>query len=888
MDADLFHSLSVQLCPFVSGFLVMANTPIIYNLSWFIKPAVITPVPAPVARHNTSTLSLQKRIDAVILYPALATPEIIASDDDKLELLLLTKISYTEPILRFHIRSQLKISPGLDAARPCTSKALFVDGSGNDVGSVADRTIDIESKPFNTDTKLSTKSGRFAGYIDKRAYNLYKDAGYTHLYSVSMSSKCLAPAAAGASLSSAGEPQDLLINQVLDRHHPELKLNGKYFAFALGAHDVDFTKYDKKRPIQSWHPVFHFAGNDLQYASLSHLSDVHLAARQQVLGKSRARVIDFASQHVEADYDVSPYIGETINVCSKDMWNIMNQFAGSGAELFLIGGDLVDFIRSCHLSAAVAPKVQDGKPSRIWDAVGLPDGEGYANTYKDGVDFIAFYGMLLQFCSSYAKPAFLISGNHDCYWKPYGLSPRIGGSVVDHRANEGIPSDHNLTFYEAILVFGETFRTLKSGLGSPFEAGMFDWFYTVFTPFTDYSVELPKQILVACGWGDQENLFDAPGTGHGFGHLPRSKDGISDHQMALLNPAFKKGKKLILMTHFTFVSYTDSIPIFKGDTDLGDVYFDIFKNFEDHNLGTFELNRKPMFETHCGSNRDIQVILTGHSHRRALYLIDRIDYTGRNSVKTRHFDFDDFGSVKTNYSKILEPAIIVSDSGGTIPRYNWDGEFNGRGSDPPSGTAVLFDQGTGSVTSVSAVRAACCRPRIAVALDYLDIQEEQNVILKFQSKEFSIADEKSGNLTDLTFDITLSDHLHSRGFSVAAVSLYTKSSQFDWMKVELAQCGSNSFAAYGNWNVQTFSNFMAKNQERGNFIAIKFSRPVGFARYNFDDAWCFEFQVDFETSGRTLFNWAPTRKKYIILRDKKRAEIPDFDWRRKCLPHKYA
>jgi 3',5'-cyclic AMP phosphodiesterase CpdA len=858
----------------------------LYNLTWFIKPLLKKPAPAPVARHNKSTISTQRSIEAVILYPALATPEIIASDNDNLEVLLLTKVSYTIPVMRSFIRSQLKVCTGLNAARHCSSKALFVDSLGNDVGSVADRTIDVQSIPFSADAKLATKSGRFAGYIDKRAYAVYKNAEYTHLYSISMSNKCLAPAAASPQFASAGEPQDILINGVLDRHHPELKQGSKYYAFALGSHDVDFTKYDTKRPIQAWHPVYHFAANDLQYANISHLSDVHLAARQQVLAKSHARVIDYASKHAEADQHVSPYIGHRINICSKDMWNIMGQFANSSADLFMIGGDLVDFIRSCHLSATVAPKVQGGKPSDVWDAVGV--GDNYTDTYKDCVDFMAFYGMLLQYCSANAKPAFLISGNHDCYWLPYGLSPRIGGSLIDHRANEGIPSDHNLTFYEAILAFGETFRELKSGLSSPFSKDKFDWFYTVFTPFTDFSVELPKQMLVACGWGDQEDLFDSPGTGHGFGHLPRSKDGMSAHQMALLNPALTKGKKVILMTHFTFVSYTDSIPISKGETHLGDVYFDIFKNFEDHNLGTFELNRKPMFETHCGNSRDIQVILTGHSHRRALYLVDRVDYSGRNSVKTLHFDFDKFAHAKAKYPGKLEPAIIVSDSGGTIPRYNWDGEFNGRGSDPPSGTAIVFDQGTGAVDSVVAVRAATCHPRLAVALDYLDIQEKEDVILQFQSKEFNISDEKAGNLTDLTFDITLSDHLNKRGIAVAAVSLYSKSSTFDWMKVELAQCGTNSFAAYGNWNVQTFINFMAKNQERGNFMAMKFSRTVGFRRYNFDDSWCFEFQVDFKTSGRSILHWSPSRKKYILLRDKKRAEIPDFDWRRKCIPQKYA
>jgi hypothetical protein len=52
--------------------------------------------------------------------------------------------------------------------------------------------------------------------------------------------------------------------------------------------------------------------------------------------------------------------------------------------------------------------------------------------------------------------------------------------------------------------------------------------------------------------------------------------------------------------------------------------------------------------------------------------------------------------------------------------------------------------------------------------------------------------------------------------------------------------------------------------------------------YDFSSPWCWEFQVDFEAPG-----WIPKEKKYKIARDKKRAEIPDFDWRRKNLPAKY-
>ena len=66
----------------------------------------------------------------MILYPALATPEILVGEGDDLELLLLTQTAYSEDELRMRIRNQLKISPGLDAGKRCTDRALFVDPAG--------------------------------------------------------------------------------------------------------------------------------------------------------------------------------------------------------------------------------------------------------------------------------------------------------------------------------------------------------------------------------------------------------------------------------------------------------------------------------------------------------------------------------------------------------------------------------------------------------------------------------------------------------------------------------------------------------------------------------------------------------------------------------------
>jgi hypothetical protein len=237
------------------------------------------------------------------------------------------------------------------------------------------------------------------------------------------------------------------------------------------------------------------------------------------------------------------------------------------------------------------------------------------------------------------------------------------------------------------------------------------------------------------------------------------------------------------------------------------------------------------------------------------------------------------------YPDIIEPAIVVSDSGGTIPRSNFSGEFNGRGSDPPSGTLLAFDQGSGALTDVCAVPSDVCRPRIAVAVDYLDIQDDDDVIVKFESDWFLIEDEQSRALNSLTFQLELSSHLTKRSFFVESVVLFSKWSVKDsWDKIVLTNARQQRFTISGMGDVSTFCHYIARNRSRGNFLAMTFGNPhtPETQSYDFSSPWCWEFQVDFEAPG-----WIPKEKRYKIARDKTRAEIPDFDWRRKNLPAKY-
>jgi hypothetical protein len=349
----------------------------------------------------------------------------------------------------------------------------------------------------------------------------------------------------------------------------------------------------------------------------------------------------------------------------------------------------------------------------VWDAMDL-DQRYSDQTYPYGIDLVAFYSLILSAIRSYKKPAFGISGNHDCYVDPFGISPR----VMSNRANAGIPADLNLTFYEALLAFGPTSGMLKK-TGSSFDKDWFEWFYLVFTPFNDWWEKLPKQSIVGLGWGGSEDIF-GPGGDQGMGHLPRSTDGISGPQLALLQKAVAQSAdhKVTLTTHFTFLSFDEGVP--NGSIGLLESGFK--NNFE---WGTFEQNRGALIEMLNG--KKIECVLTGHSHRRGLYLLNA-DHSGHAQL----FDAGGQGvsvpDAASSTGAAPSPSIVVSDSAGPYPRNNQHGEFERWGSDRPGGTLVTFDPATGAVATVTSLQASNRpAPRAAVALDYADVTLESGL-----------------------------------------------------------------------------------------------------------------------------------------------------------------
>jgi len=558
--------------------------------------------------------------------------------------------------------------------------------------------------------------------------------------------------------------------------------------------------------------------------------------------------------------EVSPEIGSMIGVSSRNIKELLDAIGkDKDIHVLVLSGDLVDYIKSYFpVSGKVASTVK-----QVWDEVGLDD--SFEKRYQDYVDYISIYSLVVYFCRRYGKPIFVVSGNHDCYANPYGISPRLSAplSWFNKRPNEGIPADHNLTFYEAILAFGETYDELKFSLtAGNFEKEKLKWFYTVLTPFADFAVPSPKQVFVGLAWGDEEDLID-PWQGQGVGHLPRSDDAVTDEQLSLLRSC-TTGRALILTSHFTFVSWVETIPMQiarEGEIDIKDR---AVGKYSDYNMGTFEINRKALFSEQLG-NFKIPLVLNGHSHRRGLYAITE---WGQNSVKTTFSDFggDNVGAV---------PLIMVPDSAGPLPRLNQKNELRQFGSDRAAGAKVLFNS-QGSVQTVNTVQTRT-QPRFIVSLDYYDILIDR-VITKFECDKFLINMEKRGLVT-YAFDIRMLNNIVELIY-LESVAMYSYGPDGEWRMVPLRYNGAGRWVIDNVGDAKIFRKIIARNKDRSNYLSMKFKKKSGLvAHYDFDYRWNFEFQVDDDTSGG--WPWKRTHKKYIIERDEDYAEIPDFEWRKK-------
>jgi len=167
-----------------------------------------------------------------------------------------------------------------------------------------------------------------------------------------------------------------------------------------------------------------------------------------------------------------------------------------------------------------------------------------------------------------------------------------------------------------------------------------------------------------------------------------------------------------------------------------------------------------------------------------------------------------------------------------------------------------------------------------VALDYLDIIAKKAVLVEFVSDKFEIRREKMNDVT-YAFRFVVPKEIANLVY-VRQMFMYVYATSAEWKRISLTyDRDAKRWIIQGRENVRAFRYHFTTQHERALFFSIQFGcKSDLIAHYDFDSHWNFEFQLDNDTSGGGLFGKA-THKKYIVKRDRKRAEIPDFEWRKK-------
>lgn len=278
----------------------------------------------------------------------------------------------------------------------------------------------------------------FKGILDARVRQ-HLPSNLDTFYAIQVHQSCL------DSLDSDGpqivDDEDVALLAMLKRMNgPALRGHGNRgtHEFVVSEAGIDLEHPDASRPIVAYHPLYVYDADALDTPIVGHASDIHLNARQELLRRSPARVIDAPDGTAD-----SPIIGDLMNTCAASFGSILNQL--SGADIVLVGGDLIDHVQNAYpfQEGADIRALEHPTASRVWELVNLD--ANYATNYQAFVDFISFFSFVRRFVSQHHKPIYGITGNHDCYEEAYGTSPRVLAKFK--RANEGIPADNNLTFY---------------------------------------------------------------------------------------------------------------------------------------------------------------------------------------------------------------------------------------------------------------------------------------------------------------------------------------------------------------------------------------------------------------------------------------------------------
>lgn len=618
-------------------------------------------------------------------------------------------------------------------------------------------------------------------------------------------------------------------------------------------------KLDEAHRIKPFHP-FIFKNNKPRL-DIGHLTDLHFSCRQFALAQADAAILEGISE------PVGPKLANGIHAT----FDLVEQFR-SGADqvdaLFLTG-DLVDFNRN------LAPEqVKGAAPKDQWPLYNLANKLDQPGCYPRGLDDMLCYS-LVHHAYTHNLPVFMVTGNHEAYDEPFGISPRVNsyasklaanpsrrafavedalGAAKDHepqgtlksydpnqskgnidldwcpndmaaisKANEGIPADHNLTIYEACLIYGPTFAQIMQSWN--FMPDNFDWFFTLFTPLADFAVPYNDQLLSGLEWGDAERMLE--GSYKPSGLLPRAIEALNARQLALLrNACERQASQHLLFTHFTSASFNPTLAFTQS------AFCDTDKVSDEENYGTFTERRMPLFQ--MLDQNQIHGHYSGHSHRSGAY---KVDLT-KGKVYGHNLSF----SGKDPAKQIPDPATRcwVGTNCGGMGVQNLEGELYGWSLMPPAGYRIAGS--SGRVARVVQTRSKRYRPRFCVALDYLQSHQKKTVM---EWRHFH------GHL-ELTVH-----HIRNVVPFIKAVTFYSYDSKlgiFTDYLLTLDRAISNRTSLHYVCRSTKMQDLLQGLKLPYAFVKVEFNQELAnvtgkdgaklYDQYNFDDPWIFRVRAN--------------------------------------------
>ena len=315
--------------------------------------------------------------------------------------------------------------------------------------------------------------------------------------------------------------------------------------------------------------------------------------------------------------------------------------------------------------------------------------------------------------------------------KNLNLDPNALPTVIDKKTNEGIPADHNLTIYEACLIYGPSFPQVIKPFN--FTPKNYDWFFTLFTPLCDYRIDYNDQVLVGLDWGDSEIMIN---TGISLDEiketprekimgalqgLPRADKSLNEKQKDLIEEARRDGltgHRVALFTHFTLINYDNPVPI----GQQSDEFAASDNVFNDFTKGTFSRGRDWLYPK---LNYGIHFTMAGHSHRSGVYRLQNKNHKKMSAIGYHPAEYKQSAptSAQMHQKMFSDPwttRVVVSSCGGPIGTQNIQGELFGWNLMPPSGTLLDMDaDGPLQLQRIATKEYKQGKPRFCVALDYV-------------------------------------------------------------------------------------------------------------------------------------------------------------------------